>query len=37
MKLVPGDLILIPRNKVESVARYARAVGFGYSLNPATF
>ena len=37
MRLAPGDLILVPRNKVESVARYARVVGFGYSLNPAAF
>jgi polysaccharide biosynthesis/export protein len=37
MKLAPGDLILVPRNKVESVARYVRVVGFGYSLNPAAF
>jgi polysaccharide export outer membrane protein len=37
MKLAPGDLILVPRNKVESVARYVRVVGFGYSFNPAAF
>jgi len=37
MKLLPGDLILVPRNKVESVARYVRVVGFGYSFNPAAF
>jgi polysaccharide export outer membrane protein len=37
MRLAPGDLILVPRNKVESVARYARVVGFAYSLNPAAF
>jgi polysaccharide export outer membrane protein len=37
MRLAPGDLILVPRNKVESVSRYVRMVGFGYSLNPAAF
>ena len=37
MKLAPGDLILVPRNKVESVSRYVRIVGFGYSFNPAAF
>ena len=37
MKLAPGDLILVPRNKVESVSRYVRIIGFGYSFNPAAF
>lgn len=37
MKLEPGDLILVPRNKVESVARYVRIVGFGYNFQPTAF
>jgi polysaccharide biosynthesis/export protein len=37
MRLAPGDLILVPRNKVESVARYMRIVGLSYNINPAAF
>jgi polysaccharide biosynthesis/export protein len=37
MRLEPGDLILVPRNKVESVARYVRIVGFGYNFQPTAF
>lgn len=36
MRLEAGDLILIPRNKVESVSRYVRIVGLNYSV-PRTF
>ena len=37
VKLLPGDLILVPRNKVESVARYVRIVGLSYSFQPQAF
>ena len=37
MRLEPGDLILVPRNKVESVSRYVRIVGFGYNFQPTAF
>ncbi len=37
MKLEAGDLILVPRNKVESVSRYVRIVGLSYNVNPAAF
>ncbi len=37
MGLQPGDLIFVPRNKVESVTRYVRIVGFGYNFNPSAF
>ncbi len=37
MKLMPGDLILVPRNKVESVGRYVRIAGFGYNFQPQAF
>lgn len=32
MKLEAGDLILVPRNKVESVSRYVRIVGLSYAV-----
>jgi polysaccharide biosynthesis/export protein len=37
MKLMPGDLILVPRNKVESVGRYARIAGLSYALTPQAY
>ena len=37
MSLQPGDLIFVPRNKVESVSRYVRIAGLSYSFNPAAF
>ena len=37
MKLLPGDLILVPRNKVESVTRYVRIVGLSYNFQPQAF
>ncbi len=37
MKLLPGDLILVPRNKVESVTRYVRIVGLSYNFQPTAF
>lgn len=37
MKLQSGDLILVPRNKVESVGRYARIAGLSYNLQPQAF
>ena len=37
MALQPGDLIFVPRNKVESVSRYVRIAGLSYSFNPAAF
>lgn len=33
MTLEPGDLIFVPRNKVESVSRYVRIIGLSYPLN----
>ncbi len=37
MALEPGDLIFVPRNRVESVARYVRIVGLSYPLGPGSF
>lgn len=37
MKLQPGDLILVPRNKVESVARYVRIIGLNYNFQPQAY
>ena len=37
MKLQSGDVILVPRNKVESVARYVRIVGLSYNFQPQAY
>ena len=37
MKLVPGDLLLVPRNKVESVSRYVRIIGLSYNFQPQAY
>ena len=37
MKLQSGDLILVPRNKVESVARYVRIAGLSYNVAPQAY
>ena len=36
MKLEAGDLILVPRNKVESVSRYVHIIGLSYAI-PGTY
>ena len=37
MALQPGDLIFVPRNKVESVSRYVRIAGLSYNFQPTAF
>jgi polysaccharide export outer membrane protein len=37
MKLQSGDLILVPRNKVESVSRYVRIAGLSYNFTPQAY
>ncbi len=37
MRLMPGDLIYVPRNRVENISRYTRIVGLGYNFNPQAF
>lgn len=37
LMLQPGDLIVVSRSKVESVARYTRIVGLGYNFDPRGF
>jgi polysaccharide export outer membrane protein len=37
MKLMPGDLILVPRNRVESVSRYVRIAGLSYNFTPQAY
>ena len=37
MSLEPGDLIFVPRNKVESVSRYVRIAGLSYNFQPTAF
>ena len=32
MKLEPGDLLLVPRNRVEDVTRYVRIIGLSYAV-----
>ena len=34
MPLEPGDLLVVPRSKVEGVARYVRIIGLSYPINP---
>jgi protein involved in polysaccharide export with SLBB domain len=37
MPLMPGDLILVRRSKVESVTRYTRIVGLNYNIVPQAY
>lgn len=37
MKLQSGDLLLVPRNKVESVSRYVRIAGLSYNFQPQAY
>jgi polysaccharide biosynthesis/export protein len=37
MQLQPGDLLVVQRTKVESVARYVRVVGLSYPINTAAW
>lgn len=37
LTLMPGDLILVRRNKVESIKRYVAIVGLNYSLVPQAY
>ena len=37
MPLMPGDLILVRRSKVESVSRYTRIVGLNYNIVPQAY
>jgi len=37
MALEPGDIVLVPRNKLEHVARFVKATNLGLYLNPLTY
>jgi polysaccharide export outer membrane protein len=37
MILQPGDIVLVPRNKLENVARFIKATNLGFYLNPLTY
>ena len=37
MVLEPGDIVLVPRNKLEHVARFVKATNLGLYLNPLTY
>jgi polysaccharide export outer membrane protein len=37
MRLEPGDMLLVPDNKVETFSRYMKAVNFGTFLSPTSF
>ena len=36
-ELQPGDIVLVPRNKLENVARFVKATNLGLYLDPLTF
>ena len=37
MRLQPGDMLLVPTNRVETFSRYMRAVNFGTFMSPTSF
>jgi polysaccharide export outer membrane protein len=37
MTLEPGDIVLVPRNKLENVARFVKATNLGLYLDPLTY
>jgi polysaccharide export outer membrane protein len=37
MVLEPGDIILVPRNKLQNVARFIKATNIGLYLDPLTY